>query len=135
MDAQSAASGRPCCPPFTIVLSLGNKEPRCYLVRLHREVWACFWAPGGCPGASISDLCAIGGGAHFGIGSGWALLVYWRHLCGMYCEVTVLEWYMYSALVGGLLVGDSVGMFGWSPLCGVVGLRSGADVTRLCVCL
>ena len=40
----------------------------------------CFWAPGGCPGASISDLCAIGGGSHFGLGWGWALLVYWRHL-------------------------------------------------------
>ena len=50
--------------------------------------------------------------------------------------MTVLGWYMLcGALVGGLLVGDCVGVFGWLPLSGVVGLRSGADVTRLCVCL
>ena len=66
----------------------------------------------------------------------WALLVYWRHLCGMYCRVTVLGWYMCSALVGGLLVGACVGVFSWLPLCGgVVGLRSGAAVTRMCVWL
>ena len=97
-------------------------------------VWVFFWVPGGCPGASISDLCAIGGGSHFGLGWGWALLVYWRRLCGMYCGVMycgvimlclivlwffpcyflfgckrhcgvmVLGWYMYGVLVGGLLV-------------------------------
>ena len=49
--------------------------------------------------------------------------------------VTVLGWYMCSALVGGLLVGACVGVFGWLPLCGAVGLHSGADVTRLCVCV
>ena len=37
------------------------EEPPCYLVRLRRGVWACLWAPGGCPGASTSDLCALGG--------------------------------------------------------------------------
>ena len=64
------------------------------------------------------------------------MLVYWRHLCGMYCGVTVLGWCMCGALVGGLLVGACVLVFGWLPLCGgVVGLRSGAEVTRLCVCL
>ena len=89
-----------------------------------------------CPGAPISDLCAIGGGSHSGLGWGWALLVYWRHFCGMYCDVTVLGWCMFGALVGGLLVGPCVVVLGGLPLCGgVVGLRSGADVTRLCVCL
>ena len=144
MDALRAASGQPCCPPFTTVLSLGNKEPRSYLVRLRRAVWACLGAPGGCPGASISDLCAIGGGSPFGL---WGWPNFWLGLglacllapplwhAFLYCGVTVLGWYMCSDLVGGLLVGACGGVFGWLPLCSVVGLRSGADVTRLCVCL
>ena len=80
MDAQRAASGRPLVrlsPP----LSLGIKAPRCYLVRLSLGV---LLGAGGCPGASISDLCAIGGGSYFGLGWGWALLVYWRHHCALY---------------------------------------------------
>ena len=39
------------------------------------------------------------------------------------------------SLVGWLPVVACVGVFSWLPLCGVVGLRWGADVTRLCVCL
>ena len=46
-----------------------------------------------------------------------------------------LGWCMYSALVEGLLVVACVGVFGRLLLFGVVSLRSGADVTRLCVCL
>ena len=43
---------------------------------------------------------------------------------------------MCGALVGGLLVGACVVVFGWLPLGGgVVGLRSKAEATRLCVCL
>ena len=38
---------------------------------------------------------------------------------------------MSSALVGGLLVVARAGVFGWLPLCDIVGLRWGADVTRL----
>ena len=54
----------------------------------------------------------------------------------LYCGVTVLGWYRScGALVGRLLVGDCVGVFGWLQVSGVVGLRSGADVIRLCVCL
>ena len=84
MDAQRVASGRPCCLPFTTALSLGHKAPCYYLVCLRRGVLASFRAPGGGPGASISDLCAIGGGSHLSLGWGWALLVYCRHLCGLY---------------------------------------------------
>ena len=115
MGAQRAASGWPCCPPFTTALSLGHKAPCYYLVCLRRGVLASFRAPGGCPGASISDLCAIGGGSHSGLGWGWALLVYWRHFCGMSCDVTVLGWCMFGALVGGLLVGACV-VVGWIPM-------------------
>ena len=44
----------------------------------------------------------------------------------LYCGVMVLGWYrLCGALVGGLLVGDCVGVFGWLPVSGVVGLRSG----------
>ena len=68
-----------------------------------------------CPGAPISDLCAIGGGSHSGLGWGWALLVYWRHFCGMSCDVMVLGWCMFGALVGGLLVGACV-VVGWIPM-------------------
>ena len=58
----------------------------------------------------------------------------------LYCGVMVLGWYVLCGpLVGGLLVGDPrgdcVGVFGWLPMSGVVGLRSGADIHRLCVCL
>ena len=41
------------------------------------ESWRDFGRRGNCncPGASISDLCALGGGSYFGLGLGWALLV------------------------------------------------------------
>ena len=42
------------------------------------------WSLGELLGASISDLFAIGGGSHFGLGWGWTLLVYCRQLCGLY---------------------------------------------------
>ena len=60
--------------------------PPGYLVLLHRGIWACLWAPGGCPGASPSAVWALGGSS-FGAGLVWAMLVYWRHVGGMGCAV------------------------------------------------
>ena len=51
----------------------------------------------------------------------------------MYCGVLVLGWYMYSALVGGLLVVACVGVFG--RCCWVVLLALVRGLTFLaCAC-
>ena len=57
---------------------------------------------------------------------------WWHVLWSDACDATCC---MYSALVDGLSVVARVGVFSWLPLCGIVGLRWGAEVTRLCVCL
>ena len=44
-------------------------------------------APGGCPGASAPDLCALGGDSNYGLGLGRALHVYLRSLGRMLCGV------------------------------------------------
>ena len=77
-------------PPLSL-----SGEQRVLLLCCAYAPWSLgvLWAPGGCPGASISDLCAVGGGSHFGLSLGWAWLVYRRHLCGIYCGLLFLGWY------------------------------------------
>ena len=52
-----------------------------------RGVWACLWAPGGCPGATTSDVWALGGASYFGPGWVQALLVACGFVGGMCCVV------------------------------------------------
>ena len=90
------------------------------------------------PCASISDLCALGGDSYFGLAWGWALLAYWRHLGGLCCAVTHVTRLVLMHVQRPEEAGCRLWLvreFCWLPLCGVVGRRWGADVTRLCVYL
>ena len=57
--------------------------------------------------------------------SGSLCVEFWCELMALECEAVISD---------GVIVAFVVGV-GWLPLHGVDGLRWGADVTRLCVCL